>query len=354
MYDRCLFCRAPFGVNEVVEHFPVGRRLAFDGARGRLWAVCPSCERWNLVPLEERWEAIEDAGRLYRATPTRVSTDEIGLARVREGTELIRVGAPLRPEFAAWRYGDQFGRRRRKTMVRTAGAAVAGGAVLVGAATAMVALPAAVSAIGIITSVAARLLESAGVGPMAPVRFVSDDGSTHRSVRMALQSLELRFESGRLVCAADIWRQNPSDELIKSNQELLRLTSSGDAARGNAARLLPMLNAGGGAAPVVRRAVDAIESAGHPDAFLPAALRELSRRGLAYSSVLAYPLQTRLALEMALHESAEREAIDADLAPLRDAWREAETIAAIADTLALPAGVETTLDTLRRSARRTD
>jgi hypothetical protein len=354
MYDRCLFCRAPFGANEVLEHFPVGRRLAFDAAKGRLWAVCPSCERWNLVPLEERWEAVEDAERLYRDTPTRVSTDEIGLARVREGTELIRVGAPLRPEFAAWRYGDQFGRRRRKSLVRTAGVTVAGGALLVGATTAMVAIPAAISAIGILTSLASKMLQSANVGPMAPVRFVSDDGSVFRSSRIWVQSVELRFDSGHLVCAADIWQENTSDELFKSNQELIRLTSSGETARGNAARLLPMLNASGGALPVVRRAVDAIESAGDPDAFLPSALQDLSRRGLGYSSVLAYPHAIRLALEMALHESAEREAIDADLAPLREAWREAEAIADIADRLVLPEGVETKLDALRRSARRTD
>ena len=29
MYSTCLFCHAQLGANEVVEHFPVGRRLAF-------------------------------------------------------------------------------------------------------------------------------------------------------------------------------------------------------------------------------------------------------------------------------------------------------------------------------------
>jgi hypothetical protein len=24
-----------------------------------LWVVCRHCERWNLSPLEERWEAVE-------------------------------------------------------------------------------------------------------------------------------------------------------------------------------------------------------------------------------------------------------------------------------------------------------
>jgi hypothetical protein len=41
----------------------------------------------------------------------------------------------------------------------------------------------------------------------------------------------------------------------------------------------------------------------------------------------------RLALEMAANEDAERKALAGELAQLRDAWREAEEIAAIADHL---------------------
>ena len=109
-----MFCKKPLGSNEVVEAFPVGRRLAFDPAKGRLWVVCRSCERWNLTPLEERWEAVETCERLFRATRIRTSTENVGLARHTEGLELVRIGEPLRPEFAAWRYGDQFRRRRRR------------------------------------------------------------------------------------------------------------------------------------------------------------------------------------------------------------------------------------------------
>ena len=72
MYSNCIFCHAGLGANEVIEHFPVGHRLAFDGAKGRLWVVCRRCERWNLTPLEERWEAIEDCERAFRATTLRV------------------------------------------------------------------------------------------------------------------------------------------------------------------------------------------------------------------------------------------------------------------------------------------
>ena len=101
MYSTCLFCKTDLGANEAIEHFPVGRRLAFDAAKGRLWVVCRKCERWNLTPVEERWEAIEECERAYRGTKLRASTDQIGLARLSEGLELVRIGQPLRPEFAA-------------------------------------------------------------------------------------------------------------------------------------------------------------------------------------------------------------------------------------------------------------
>lgn len=39
MYSTCIFCNKPLGANEVLESFPVGRRLAFDGAKGRLSIV---------------------------------------------------------------------------------------------------------------------------------------------------------------------------------------------------------------------------------------------------------------------------------------------------------------------------
>src|SRR5688500_16849763 len=135
MYSTCLFCNSDLGSNEALADFPVGRRLAFDAGKGRLWVVCRKCERWNLSPLEERWEAIERAEQLYRDTRRRVATPEIGLARLADGTELVRIGAPLRPEFAAWRYGDQFGRRRtRQMLIAGAGLATLGGLIAGGAA----------------------------------------------------------------------------------------------------------------------------------------------------------------------------------------------------------------------------
>ena len=134
MYSTCIFCQKSLGTNEVIESFPIGRRLAFDSAKGRLWVVCRHCERWNLSPLETRWESIEECERAFHGTRLRVSTDNVGMARLSEGLALVRIGDPLRPELAAWRYGDQFGRRRRRAVLIGGGALVAVGAVVAGAA----------------------------------------------------------------------------------------------------------------------------------------------------------------------------------------------------------------------------
>ena len=55
MYRSCIFCSSALGANEAIETFPVGRQVAFDAWKGRLWVVCPVCARWNLAPIEERW-----------------------------------------------------------------------------------------------------------------------------------------------------------------------------------------------------------------------------------------------------------------------------------------------------------
>ena len=60
---------------------------------------------------------METCEKLFRDTRLRTSSENIGLARHPEGLELVRIGKPLRPEFAAWRYGDQLGDRRRRQIV---------------------------------------------------------------------------------------------------------------------------------------------------------------------------------------------------------------------------------------------
>jgi hypothetical protein len=58
------------------------------------------------------------------------------------------------------------------------------------------------------------------------------------------------------------------------------------------------------------------------------------------TGIFALDSVQRLALEMALHEEAERAALHGELAALEAAWREAEEIAGISDSLLVPADVD--------------
>jgi hypothetical protein len=115
MFQRCIFCHAGMATNEVVERFPVGRRIAFDPGRGRLWAVCNECRRWNLAPIEERWEALEDLEKVTRDRGRLLSrTDNIALIRAGD-VDIVRVGRDTRlVEEAWWRYGKELKERRSR------------------------------------------------------------------------------------------------------------------------------------------------------------------------------------------------------------------------------------------------
>lgn len=324
MYRACMFCNGSLGSNQVVEHFPVGRRLAFDAARGRLWVVCRKCERWNLTPIEERWEAIEACDRLFRGTRVRVSTDNVGLARHAEGLELVRIGEPLRPEFAAWRYGDQFGRRRKKAILYTAIGAAAIGGVVVGGALAGISL-------GGLANLPS-LLESR---PRAKLR--TDDGRV----------LELtRWELNHSRIGASWSDDGVGFRLVISRRERPE-AFEGEEARRLAGIVLPKINRRGGKKETVQAAVDEIERHGHPNAFLAAVVApgyRFTDREDVPGYVSEMPVATRLAIEMALHEEQERRALGGELWLLERAWKEAEEIAGISDDLLLPEGTKEFLD----------
>ena len=322
MYSTCIFCHSPLGKNEAVEHFPVGRRLAFDGAKGRLWAVCTKCGRWNLTPLEERWEAIEECEKQYRATFTRASTDQIGLGRVKEGTDLIRIGEPLRPEFAAWRYGRHFQRRRRHSQI------------LIGA--------------GIASYVGLAFIG----GPLNPM-MPSAIGAVLRTlikqteIRRAQKLITSRVEEA---FSRRVWKSDSIGiRIISSNSEQgwgLRfaldgkfLDYHGREAVHTSHLIAPAINAQGGSLHDVHLAVREIEIAGSADRYFSKVLKFGQNKGWHYTGLTEYPEHMRLAFEMAAHEDTERVAIEGELAQLESDWREAEEIAAISDNLFLPKAV---------------
>ncbi len=339
MYSTCIFCNHSLGANKRVEYFPVGGRLAFDGDKGRLWVVCPECQRWNLSPLEERWEAIEECERLFRGTLVRVSTDNVGMARLADGLELIRIGKPLRPEFAAWRYGRHFGTRRRRV-------ALMGGAGVAGAAVAAVAFgPTLAPALGLgaISIVAIPGITTVmGAVPMVGILAARDYIQHDRVVARLAQGKRFVIVRAKHLgnVELDVAGAATGHASLVVHHDT-GWTEYKDAAAIHATSvIISGANRYGADRARVQDAVREIEHAGDASSFLSAASRRNSWRGGRVMSVVNQYRQLgamklspieRLALEMAVHEENERRALEGELAVLETAWRDAEQIAAICD-----------------------
>lgn len=371
MYTRCLFCAGDLGRNEAVEAFPVGRRLAFDAARGRQWVVCPRCARWNLTPLDERWEAVEQGERVYRDARRRVSTDNVGLARAADGTDLVRVGDARLPEFAAWRYGRQFLSRR----VRYSGVAAASTTFGVAAAVGTVALPFVLPAVvpfgGVLGTIAAGLALREVYGRVIPSLASALDVRLKTNADRVVAWLPPEPSGARVPVTfrhlADTrLGQGTDGELTASvAHEFGRSDYAGAGARAVLSTLMPHVNRAGASARDVALAVHAIEVRDGPKAYLRGLARSVARsrvtsrvtsasrlvgasgESVPETGLFALDDTQRLALELALREEVERRAMEGELADLERAWRDAEEIAAIADTLGLPSAVERAFARLR-------
>ena len=337
MYSTCIYCHQSLGTNEDVPFFPVGRRLAVDAARGRLWVICEKCGRWNLSPLEERWEAIEACERLFRDTRLRMTTDNVGLARIASGFEIIRIGKPQRPELAAWRYGPQLLSRRRRTLplvavreMRIAYAHSSGAQLAVLLAEQV--LPGLVNPALLLASIPAAYL----VRHLRARRRLANVWNGQRVLTVRQRHLPwTRFRAAE--DANNTWQlEFPHD----SGTALL----SGRHALNALGSLLVHSNDVGGSRRDIELAVKKLEYYGRPEALIDFAVKR--------EYILALGHQQRLALEMAVHEDNERRALEGELALLEAAWREAEEVAAIADQLLVPQEIEDALVRLRQSGRQ--
>lgn len=355
MYSHCIACFNSLGRNEELHIFPVGRRLAFDAGRGRLWVICPRCAQWNLSPLEERWEAIEAAEHLFSRSVVRAATDQIGMAQLKSGLSLVRVGRPLRPEFAAWRYGPRF--RARTAQARRAKASAV--AVHLGAVTLASAL--------VVMGAPAALPWVFGMPTWALASWVH-----HRSMRGS-QIHEARRALTRAWAQAGRFTPPQTDREINSLSQhveiylvptengggwALRLQSLLDTydfldeeALRFAHVALPVVNVAQLGRRTVQAAVAEIESVRDPSAYFAHTLERSRAGGICPRPLRHYPAPVRLALEMAAHEVAERHLIAGELRILEQAWRAAEEIAAIADNLTLSPEISRHLNTLRAEAR---
>lgn len=360
MYSHCLFCRSDLGRNEVIEHFAVGRRLAFDSAKGRLWVVCPACAQWNLTPAEERWEAVEECERQFRDTRRRIQGEQVGFARLPEGLELVRIGRPQRPEFAAWRYGDQFGRRRRQAMIHLG---VGAGAV----ATAVAAGPLIGIGLGAGLTILSTAMNIAAIAYAANrnVKLPHPDGGEMlitskerplvRLVPRAAEAGGWGFEVPymRVVQPGDPWWKRDG-WTFPTGGGVAHL--SGPDAVAAADTLLTDINARGAKPRLVQDAVGLIEESGGPDRWFAAAAARTREWGAQQNwgdtgAINHLPRAVKLALEMAAHEENERRALEGELQALEARWREAEEIAAIADDMLLPVSVTSFIARVKGASR---
>ena len=346
MYRNCIFCSALLGANEAIESFPVGTQIAFDSWKGRLWAVCRRCARWNLAPIEERWEPIEQAETTFRNARLRVQCENIGLARLPEGTRLIRIGKALPGELAAWRYGSQLLQRRNRYLlgvggltVLTAGATILPLAPLIGAG----AIAAAgmwvawkqqqrlrvlyrIPAIGSTTELIVRRWHVEGMNIATTA-----DGNIQVAVRDAhlkvpgwtRGTIQLGFDENGQPIATRLERHDWRDIV----------TVSHDSARTLLSRALVYVNQEGADRNSIEDATQLLTDTGSAEAYL----RYATAEGFGLGKYAGYHPQVKgpaaLALEMAVNEQSERRALEGELAALEAAWREAEEIAAIADSL---------------------
>lgn len=284
-------------------------RPAFDPWLGRLWRVCPRCRRWNVVPLEDRWEEMERYERAARDRGrTVLRTEHLDLVETGEG-QLIRVGRAPRPELAGWRYGD--------LLPGPGGAGILGWLRRV-----VLGVPS--SAFGYNAGYGVGFFEAAPTERWFASPFI-DDAPTLSAAFLHVPLAESCPSCGRPLAVAPWSFQairltgRPGAPEVAAT---CGLCGTGVSVAASDAR--PALRLG--LAIVNRRLVerDAVESAARRLDRLEGAAGLLHRLSADELTLGEIPLLDRLALGMALDEQSEGELLEAE-------WREAEELAGIVD-----------------------
>jgi hypothetical protein len=310
--------------------------------------VCTSCARWNLTPLEERWEAVEQCERTFRGVRLRASSPNIGLAHLSDDFELIRIGEPLRPEFAAWRYGSRFLRRWRASWLAPTPGVLGIGEGAVAATT--VGLAAAIGASPFIVALAAIV---AGL----PIGFAGYLAHTKHRGERRLTWAPSDTQFAQPITGGDAhnaWLVHEPEEpwsLSIIDRGARRREYQGAIARRILGSLMMHVNWRGASQSVTDDALQLIENAAQSDDPVGSLAAGLSTRDACGSPLSYLPSPMKLALEMAVHESLERPAVEGHLIELERAWREAEEIAAIADDMFLPPTIGDQLSRMRNGRR---
>lgn len=335
MFSRCIVCHAPFPSNEALEFFPHGDRIAFDPARGRLWAICRSCRRWTLAPIEERWEALEELDRVTTDRARLLSqTDNIALLRV-DGLEIVRVGRADLTEEAWWRYGRELvGRRENFRRVSFAGSVAVGALVIGGWTTG-----------GLGGFAAWMLWEHAPAKVVEGARWLRFGSAAWRGER-SCPECGYRFykisyrDRESLILRPD--RARGETEMVHrcprcrpGRGGLVLSDREGEHAL---RRLLAYHHFAGASERRVKSASQLIQEAGDTHRLA----RHVVRDGTRLGDVGRTPA---IALEIAVNEASEQRLLELELAGLEAHWREEEELAAIVDGELTPLPF---LETIRR------
>lgn len=327
MFTRCLFCHQPLTPNEEIAHFPVGNRIAFDPGRGRLWAICQACRRWNLAPIEERWEALEELDKVATDKGRLLSqTDNISLIRAGP-IELVRVGQARLVEEAWWRYGKELQSRQKAYRMGSwieVGAAMAiaiatgGGAVFYGAS-------------GQLVNNFRRWREFGSTAWRGSIQC-PHCGTMLRSLSFKqTRNLIVTPDDGesfalQLLCPHCDPIPRPFTRAAPKAVD--RPTLDGVAAEHLLRRALAWRHFAGASEKIVRSATAAIENAGSPADLA----RKVAGRGMYLQQIDHKKNRIEaIGLEIALNDETERRLLELELEELEERWREEEEIAAIAD-----------------------
>jgi hypothetical protein len=251
---------------------------------------------------------------------------------------------------AAWRYGDQFGRRRRKQIATVAGVSVVAGGVLLFGFTAGLIGAGAFSPMMNLLNAGSSIYRSRKL-----IHVPTSDGRNLRVRLSELQRTQLYADGDGVLLRISAVRDGPPPNRWQWDARRMEVDLTGDEALRAAGALLPRFNSSGGSRADVSRAVSYLEESTDPKRLFRRAVDTIERRehdrlfNKKSNLLKNLPTAGRLALEMAAHEDSERRALEGELYILEEAWREAEVIAGIADDMFLPTSVDEDLARLKRT-----
>lgn len=320
MYRTCLVCGSAFRPNDTLEHLGRGRRVAYDPLKGRLWQVCRSCKRWSLLPMESRWEALEELEKVV-VDQARVLSRTDNVALLRAGSlEVVRVGRAELREEAWWRYGREFRARRENHRKLTVAAAAGAAGLIAGSA-----------ATGGVSFVGAWLIwRHAPRVVTRGARLFRFGGTAWRGearcIRCGNRLGRVRYrDRGRLVVTGD---QDSPGVIITCDRCRGRDDAGQRLGDREAERVLRKVlgyhHFAGSSEERVEGAVKLIELVGGPE--------RLPAKVLGSGATLGSLSHTgQVALEIAVHEHHERWLLSMEVAELEAHWRREEELAGIID-----------------------